>query len=185
MIEVEVKAVLDGFEGLEDKLVRLGAEKIGVEHQEDVYFNSPTRDFAVTDEALRIREINSTQGVSIVLTYKGAKLDDSSKTREELEVILDDKVNVALILERLGFKPVTPLRKDRIIYILDDYSISLDSIHGLGEFMEIEKVLKDGEDYQDSLDGIFQLYGKLGVTDGFERRSYLELLELHRKELKD
>ena len=44
--------------------------------------------------------------------------------------------------------------------------------------MEIEKGLNEEADYQESLDEIFSLYGKLGVTDGFERRSYLELLEL-------
>ena len=43
--------------------------------------------------------------------------------------------------------------------------------------MEIEKDLNEGADYQESLDEIFRLYLKLGVTDGFERRSYLELLE--------
>ena len=43
--------------------------------------------------------------------------------------------------------------------------------------MEIEIALEDGENYTDAQDEIFKLFEKLGVTDGFERTSYLELLE--------
>jgi adenylate cyclase class 2 len=48
--------------------------------------------------------------------------------------------------------------------------------------VEIEKDLREGEDFQDSLDEIFKIYEKLGITDGFERRSYLEILELQQFE---
>jgi adenylate cyclase class 2 len=43
--------------------------------------------------------------------------------------------------------------------------------------MEIEVALDDGEDYSQAQDKIFELFEKLGVTDGFERTSYMELLE--------
>ena len=43
--------------------------------------------------------------------------------------------------------------------------------------MEIEIALSDGEDYSQAQSSIFDLFEKLGVTDGFERTSYLELLE--------
>lgn len=43
--------------------------------------------------------------------------------------------------------------------------------------MEIEIALKDGNNYNDAQKSIFQLFEKLGITDGFERTSYLELLE--------
>lgn len=57
MIEVEVKAHVSDFKGVKQRLIEIGAERIGEEHQEDTYFNAPHRDFAKTDEALRIREI--------------------------------------------------------------------------------------------------------------------------------
>jgi len=57
MIEVEVKAHAPcSFDQLEEKLHKLGAVRIREEYQEDTYFNAPHRDFAVTDEALRIRK---------------------------------------------------------------------------------------------------------------------------------
>ena len=43
--------------------------------------------------------------------------------------------------------------------------------------MEIEIALEDGTDYNEAQDKIFDLFKELGITDGFERTSYLELLE--------
>ena len=43
--------------------------------------------------------------------------------------------------------------------------------------MEIEIALNDSEDYTEAQNRIFQLFEKLKITDGFERTSYMELLE--------
>lgn len=43
--------------------------------------------------------------------------------------------------------------------------------------MEIEIVMDDGADYTTAQEEIFKLFKKLGVTEGFERTSYMELLE--------
>ena len=48
----------------------------------DHYLNAPDRDFARTDEALRLRRI----GENTFLTYKGPRRDAASKTRTEVEV---------------------------------------------------------------------------------------------------
>src|SRR5438067_687125 len=53
--------------------------------QLDQYFAHPCRDFAKTDEALRIRTV----GDKSFVTYKGPKLDTTTKTRHELELPLD------------------------------------------------------------------------------------------------
>ena len=177
MLEVEVKAHVTDFKEIKDKLSIIGAREVKKEYQEDIYFNAPHRDFTQTDEALRIRKTTSKDGIKKILTYKGAKLDELSKTREEIEVNIENMENTKLILEKLGFKPVKPVQKDRIFYIIDEYIITLDTVYGLGNFVEIEKDLKEGEDYQDSLNEIFSLYQKLDITEGFERKSYLELLE--------
>ena len=43
--------------------------------------------------------------------------------------------------------------------------------------MEIEIALSDSEDYTEAQNRIFKLFEKLDITDGFERTSYMELLE--------
>jgi adenylate cyclase class 2 len=178
MLEVEVKAHVTDFKDIEAKLSRIGAERLKTEHQKDIYFNAPHKDYAQTDEALRIRKIPEEDGSKFILTYKGAKLDDDSKTRKEIEVVVDDEQKTASLLESLDFKPVRTVKKDRTIYSYEDYIITLDKVYDVGNFVEIEKGMAEGEGYQAVLQEIFKIYQKLGIEEGFERRSYLELLEL-------
>lgn len=177
MIEVEVKAKISSFEEIEQKLDEIGATKTKKEFQEDIYFNSPVVDFAQTDEALRIRTTKENDNTNIFITYKGPKIDSASKTRKEIEMGVEDSVKCADIFEEIGFKKVRTVRKDRQYYEYENFEISLDDIEGLDPYMEIEVALEDGQDYSEAQNEIFELFEKLGITDGFERTSYLELLE--------
>lgn len=177
MIEVEVKAKIDSFDEMRKKLDEIGAVKTKTEHQEDRYFNSPVNDFAQTDEALRIRETRSDERHKLFITYKGPKIDSKSKTREEVEMKIEDADKCSKIFENLGFKEVRTVVKDREYYEYENFEISLDDVHGLDPYMEIEISLEDNSDYSEAQKSIFELFEKLGITDGFERTSYLELLE--------
>ena len=177
MIEVEVKAKIDSFDEMRERLDEIGAIKTKTERQEDRYFNSPVKDFAQTDEALRIRETISDEKHNLFITYKGPKIDAKSKTREEVEMGIEDADKAASIFENLGFNEVRTVIKDREYYEYENFEISLDDVHGLNPYMEIEISLDDNADYSDAQRSIFELFEKLGITDGFERTSYLELLE--------
>ncbi len=177
MIEVEVKAKINSFKEIEDKLENIGAVKSKKEFQEDIYFNSPVVDFAKSDEALRIRTTRENDHTNIFITYKGPKIDSASKTRKEIEMGIDDAVKCSEIFEEIGFKKVRTVRKNRQYYKFENFEISLDDIEGLEPYMEIEIALDDGADYSDAQNKIFEFFERLGITDGFERTSYLELLE--------
>ena len=177
MIEVEVKAKINSFDERREKLNEINAVKVKTERQEDRYFNSPVKDFAQTDEALRIRETRSDEKHNLFITYKGPKIDAKSKTREEVEMEIEDADKCSKIFENLGFKEVRTVIKDREYYKYENYEISLDNVHGLEPYMEIEISLDDNSDYSEAQESIFELFEKLGITDGFERTSYLELLE--------
>ncbi|MFZ1315045.1 class IV adenylate cyclase, partial [Methanothrix sp.] len=84
MIEVEVKARAE--EGTKERIASLGATPIQVENHLDLYFNSPLRDLRTSDEALRIRIKED----GARLTYKGPRLDQKTKSRQELTVKIDD-----------------------------------------------------------------------------------------------
>ena len=177
MIEVEVKAKIKDFNSIKKMLKEINAEKNHVEHQEDSYFTSPIKDFTTTDEALRIREVEIDNNQKTLITYKGPKIDAKSKTREEIELKIEDPDKMERIFEHLGFKKTAKVIKNRTIYLLDQYIISLDEVEGLGPYMEIETDLEDGSDYKKELDKIFDIFKKLKINEGFERTSYLELLE--------
>ncbi len=173
MIEVEVKARIDGFEEIEEKLESIGAVKSKTEFQEDIYFASPIVDFAKTDEALRIRTTNN----DIFITYKGPKLNKDAKTRKEVEMNIESAEKARDIFEEIGFKAVRTVRKNRQYYTYENFEISLDDVEGLPPYMEIEISLEDGNDYSEAQKMIFDLFERLGITEGFERTSYMELLE--------
>lgn len=173
MIEVEVKAKIDSFNEMKKRLEQLGAVKTKTEFQQDIYFASPIADFAKTDEALRIRTTDS----STFITYKGPKLNEEAKTRKEVEMAIESAEKARDIFEEIGFSEARTVRKNRQYYTYENFEISLDDVEGLSPYMEIEIALEDNTDYNEAQNEIFRLFEKLGITDGFERTSYMELLE--------
>jgi len=171
MIEVEIKARAP-ISALADELSRRGAgfEKTVV--QSDTYYNAPHRDFAVTDEAVRLRE----QDGKAYLTYKGKKLDAKSKTRKEVEVGVSDRAKMEDILLSLGFRKTLDVVKTRGIYHYKGVEICLDRIEGLGEFVELESMADNAAEIPQKRDELIALMHELGVEGGQIRESYLEML---------
>jgi adenylate cyclase, class 2 len=178
MLEVEMKFPLADFAAVERRLAGVGARQISTRQDIDQYFNAPDRDFARTDEALRIRRIGSANFV----TYKGPKRDAQTKTRTEIEVPLAEGAAIAeafaRLLTHLGYRPVAVVQKQRRIYHLERSSfsleVSLDEVHGLGDFVEVETQAPE-ERFADARRVVLELAAELGLTAS-ERRSYLELL---------
>ncbi len=107
-VEVELKFRVEDLDQLRQQLLELNAVFSPPVLQLDRYFAHPVRDFATTDEALRIRSVGNRSWI----TYKGPKLDSATKTRREIELALaqqDVGGLVAELWEALGF----PVRGDR------------------------------------------------------------------------
>lgn len=81
------------------------------------------------------------------------------------------------ILVNLGYKPAAIVNKVRRIFIYNEYTVTLDKLDKLGYYMEIEYVAKEGSDIEEIRNNIYNVFEKLGITSGFERTSYLGLLE--------
>jgi adenylate cyclase class 2 len=176
--EVEQKFPVHDLAAIEARLVALGARPGASIQQLDRYFAHPCRDFAQTDEALRIRQV----GPRCFVTYKGPKIDPTTKTRREIELPLSDApegvAQWTVLLEALGFKPVAEVRKSRQLAHLSwqgaDVEIALDQVDGVGTFVEFE-LTADAQGLERAKSQILSLAAELGLA-GAERRSYLELL---------
>ncbi len=182
-IEVEQKFPVEDIATLDRQLRGLAAEPGETVTQVDCYYAHPQRDFAVTDEALRLRRV----GPMNYITYKGPKLDQSTKTRREIEISLANgqaaATDAAELLEAVGFRPVAEVRKTRRHYTLAGelaITISLDQVDGVGDFVELEIVAEEsGVDRARA--ALAALAEQLDLCNS-ERRSYLELL-LERRQL--
>jgi len=174
-VEVEAKLRLASCGELEEvrrRLEELGARLEGVVVEEDTYFQHPCRDFAETDEALRLR----IAGGRAELTYKGPKrILGGSKARAEYTTAVADSGEAARILEALGFRPAAVVRKQRSYYRLGDVAVSLDHVEGLGCFLEAE--YRGQGSAEEAARAIEEVLERLGVATR-ERiyKSYLELL---------
>jgi adenylate cyclase class 2 len=177
MLEVEMKFRVKDFSTLEQRLKEWQAKADEAQENADTYFNAPDRDFAKTDEALRIRRIGKENRV----TYKGPKIDAQTKTRTEIEVPLavgdqpaDDFAN---LLKHLGFRLVATVKKHRRIYHLhrQDFAVEvcLDEVANLGTFAELEIQAEENR-LEAAKAVLLETAQALGFQDS-ERRSYLEM----------
>jgi adenylate cyclase class 2 len=178
LYEVEMKFPVADMSVLEARLDSLGATVGGQRCEVDTYYAHPCRDFAQTDEALRIRREEMTNK----LTYKGPKIDATTKTRREIELNLaagDASARAwSELLDTLGFAPVGEVRKIRrkvtISWQGREVEGSLDQLERLGDFAELE-LMAEQAGIDSAKACIESLAEQLGLSHG-ERRSYLELL---------
>lgn len=174
--EVELKIQAD-HDAVRTRLEELDATHDGTAHQTDTYYKSPFEDLLDDEEALRVRRQrpieDDTDEDENILIYKGPLMDTESKTREELEAVVTDSNAMIAILEKMGFEQATVIDKEREFYSLDGYTVSLDSVVGLGQFIEIEMIT---DDIENARDGALELLEKLGLNPEEQiRNSYVDL----------
>ncbi len=176
MYEVEVKVRAD-HDAVRDRLSDLDAELLGTVEQIDTYFDAPHRDFAATDEALRLREERDSEGALTEVTYKGPLVEAESKTREEIESEVADRERVQAIFESLGFSPAATVEKERTRYRVDGFTVTLDSVADVGEFVEVETECEREADVPAEREAAQDLVRSLDLDpdDGI-RTSYLGML---------
>ncbi len=131
--EVKLRVPCEALASLAGRLESLGANVEGPVEEVDLYYRHPCRDFASTDEALRLRLSRGRAR----LTYKGPRLSRGPvKERMELEATVEGPAPE--ILERLGFMEAARVRKLRVYASIWGHTVSLDEVEGLGCFVEVE-----------------------------------------------
>jgi len=178
MYEVEQKYCVTDPAAVQNRLRALGAAWDDDIRQVDRYFAHPCRDFAASDEALRIRQV----GEANFVTYKGPKIDQTTKTRQELELPLPVgpafATEFAQLLTLLGFEFVAAVckvrRKTVVAWQGGPIEVVIDQVEGVGNYVELE-VMANSAELEIAKKRLASLGRELGL-DAVERRSYLELL---------
>lgn len=176
--EVEQKYRAVDTTAIEQWLTARGATIEPPVVQMDQYFAHPARDFAQTDEALRIRSVGERNWV----TYKGPKIDAATKTRRELELPIEPGTDGAArfteLITALGFSRVAAVRKQRrtahLAWQTHEVEIALDDVDGVGQYCELE-ISANASELDAARKALAALAAELGLSHS-ERRSYLELL---------
>jgi len=126
---VELKAKVTELEGLRKKLDNLGSKFVGTVNQEDTYFEVP-------EGRLKLREIKGTSDVELIFYERenivGPKQDDAFLLR------VRDADDFKAVLKRI-LKQIIIIEKEREIYTYQGTQIHLDTVKGLGKFIEFER----------------------------------------------
>jgi adenylate cyclase, class 2 len=178
--EIEQKFEVEDAAALRDHLAAQGFVLIDIETNSDIYFRHPCRDFRLTDEAFRVRQVND----RCCLTYKGQRLPGPVKSRPELEleVQADQRLQWLEMLERLGFEPLPAVEKRRHNYQrpapdsapFSQIHVTIDEVEQLGTYAELELIVTDQSQIVGAAEAIQQLAARLQLH-ALQPRSYLSL----------
>ena len=116
------------------------------------------------------------------MTYKGKKIDKTTKTREEIEVKLNETEKMKNLLNLLGFREVFTVIKERELY---DFKFQDTRIEALIDylpileqyFIEVEILAETINKVEKAKDTLFQFLEIIGFKrEESIRTSYLELV---------
>ncbi|MEQ8788386.1 MAG: class IV adenylate cyclase [Pirellulaceae bacterium] len=175
--EVEQKFAVANHAEIEQRLTAMGADILPPIEQVDAYYAHPSRDFAETDEALRVRRTRE----AVRITYKGPRIDSTTKTRREIEIPLADgpaASQIGELFQCLGFRLVAEVHKRRraahLVWQGQEVEVVLDEVRDVGPYVELE-IAAEEAGLDAAREALASLAAALHLSSN-ERRSYLELL---------
>jgi len=184
--EVEIKFRVDHPDELEQKLQQFGGTGFGEAVTEsDDFFQHPCRNFVQTDECLRLRKRTLPDGTAEhTLTYKGPKIDTSTKTRQEIEIPISEPQRWEYLLTALGFcksASVQKFRRRQTLTIQHRHvDVVLDTLPALPEgnrlFVEMETFAAVAEEIEECRSLLFSIAEQLRLHCPI-RESYLKLVQ--------
>ena len=163
---IEIKARARNFEEIKARAESLSDTPMQVIRQEDTFFNTP-------QGRLKLRLL----GDHAELIYytrpdqEGPKRSDYHITRS------NDPENLKCVLElACGIRGV--VKKTRFLYLVGQTRVHLDNVDGLGQFMELEVVLEEGQGDLEGQKIAEDLMFALGVeSTDLINGAYLDLIE--------
>lgn len=163
---IEIKARARNFEEIKVRAEKLSDSPAQVLPQEDTFFNTPQGRLKLRVLAEHAELIYYTRP-----DQDGPKRSDYHITRS------NDPDNLKRVLElAYGIRGV--VKKTRYLYLVGQTRVHLDDVDGLGQFMELEVVMQDGQsdgEGQEIAEGLMSALGvdRSDLIDG----AYMDLLE--------
>lgn len=137
---VEIKARYENHDWLKAYLEERGARFTGKDIQEDTYYQ-------VTHGRLKWRSGNIENSL---IQYNRPNQAAAKVSEVKLVRVNADSDLKQMLTNALGIK--VRVRKERLIYFVDNVKVHLDTVEGLGTFVEIEAIDSDGSLGKDFLE---------------------------------
>jgi adenylate cyclase len=164
---IEIKARARNFDELRRRAQALSDTPGEVIPQEDTFFNTPRG-------RLKLRVFSAEEGQLIYY----ARPDQQGPKRSDYQIShTSDPQSLKRVLElAYGIRGV--VRKTRYLYLVGQTRLHLDDVEGLGQFMELEVVMGEGQSDAEGQAIAEGLLERLGVERGdLLEGAYMDLLE--------
>ena len=164
---IEIKARAQDFAGIKSRAEKLSDTPVEIIPQEDIFFNVP-------QGRLKLRILASDRGQLIFYTRPD---QDGPKRSDYYIAETSDPENLKRVLE-LSYGIRGTVKKTRYLYLVGQTRVHLDDVDGLGQFVELEVVMQDGQADAEGQEIAEGLMTSLGVerSDLLEG-AYMDILE--------
>ncbi|HTY64635.1 MAG TPA: class IV adenylate cyclase [Acidobacteriota bacterium] len=163
---IEIKARTENFAGLQEKLSALSGSHPEMLLQEDTFFHSP-------NGRLKLRVLQS--GPAQLIQYD--RPDQQGPKRSNYQVFeTNEPESLKSTLSRaFGIRGV--VRKERLLYLVGQTRVHLDRVEQLGNFVELEVVLRPGQSDTEGQEIAQDLMAKLNIrAEDLLKGAYIDLL---------
>jgi predicted adenylyl cyclase CyaB len=166
ILNIEFKAKAKDVSALEKMLLQHNPLFIGEDHQVDTYFN-------VEKGRLKLREGNIENAL---IHYERKDFAGAKSSHVLLYQHQPDKTLKEILIKALGVKAIVDKR--RKIYFINNVKFHFDIVEGLGPFIEVEAIDKDGNIGKEKLQAQCDEYAALfGIAaDDFCSLSYSDMI---------
>jgi len=164
---IEIKARVPDFDRLRQRAAALSDTPVEVIPQEDTFFPSP-------NGRLKLRQLAPDRGQLVY--YERPDQDGPKRSNYHIFETGDPEGLKAALRLALGVRGV--VRKTRYLYLVGQTRLHLDDVEGLGEFMELEVVLRPEQSDAEGQAVARDLMDRLGVCEeDLLEVAYMDLME--------
>ncbi|WP_420472650.1 class IV adenylate cyclase [Noviherbaspirillum sp. ST9] len=169
---IEIKARIDSVTALSEKVSPFATEAPKEILQDDTFFRCE-------EGRLKLREF--ADGIGQLIFYRRA---NEQGPKESFYVLSETDAPGSLreVLS-LACGQLGRVKKRRLLYMVGRTRVHLDIVEGLGEFMELEVVLEEGESTAAGMEEAASLMQRLGIQDSqLVEGAYFDLLDGRRRD---
>ena len=164
---IEIKARVRDFAAIQARAEKLSDMPVDVIPQDDIFFN-------VEKGRLKLRVLAPDRAQLIYYT----RPDQEGPKRSDYHIAhISDPENLKRVLElAYGIRGV--VKKTRYLYLVGQTRVHLDDVEGLGQFMELEVVMQEGQSDAEGQVIAESLMTSLGVERGdLLEGAYMDMIE--------
>ncbi|XP_070785374.1 adenylate cyclase CyaB-like isoform X2 [Enoplosus armatus] len=169
---VEIKAKVSDLTQFAEKAAQLSQSEGTIIRQQDTFFNC-------SQGRLKLRDFMNESGQLIF--YERPDTDGPKLSRYSISPTNDPPSLRAVLSDALGVKG--EVRKERRLFMIGQTRVHLDTVEGLGNYMELEVVMRPEQTVEEGQRVAEDLMEKLGVSkESLVTGAYMDLLLKGRKE---